>query len=314
VRSNGATAMVVAIAGLLATLLFSLKAPEERNYRFPVAFVIDKATLLPLSFMQFPAVAEYADPGWGTPGVMTKAPFLNGLTEQVLPSVQPEDINGLLAVYQDVLVSYVMDMMCTTFRGSWNTEVFSFETARVTTHTSEVRGPVRPGLVVERRKLVKDLPHGPVVNDVAGIAIEFTVPEHTAVTWKPTKATEDTTRVLEMSNAFVSLTVTIEREAYVLGSGGLIAFVGTSLEESQKTTFTLSYVMKVHASFERLLSGHPDMPAYTRWVDTLFGLLRQLDAEQRWRRIKQDYLLLRDQQALLLRGMGASGGSPAKPK
>ncbi|PYQ03598.1 MAG: hypothetical protein DMF83_20700, partial [Acidobacteria bacterium] len=40
-RSNAVTAAVVGVAGLLATLWFSLKAPDAREAVFPVVFVLD---------------------------------------------------------------------------------------------------------------------------------------------------------------------------------------------------------------------------------------------------------------------------------
>jgi hypothetical protein len=86
----------------------------------------------------------------------------------------------------------------------------------------------------------------------------------------------------------------------------------SSIEESQERTLTLSYEMKLTATFERLRSGHPDMPAHIRWVDTLFGQLRQFDSEQRWRSVKQDYALLRDQQEWLRQSFAPRGQGPAK--
>jgi hypothetical protein len=310
--SNGLTAAAVGIAGLLASLWFSLKSPEPREYRFPVVFVIDRATRLPLSVMEYPAVARYADPGWGAPGVAGKAPFLSGLTKKALPALKPDDNQGLNDVYLDVLVSYAMDVLGSTFRNTWDADVVSFELAHLGSARFGSREPLRKGAVFQRRELVNDLPHPEILRDGEAFAPTFTAPPRTSVVW--TAKTEPlVARVLELSNPFAKVAVAIERQGWSVGSGGVAPLAGiSSIEESQERTLTLSYEMKLTATFERLRSGHPDMPAHVRWVDTLFGQLRQFDSEQRWRSVKQDYALLRDQQEWLRQSFAPRGQGPAK--
>jgi thiol:disulfide interchange protein len=49
VKSQGFGALAVAVVALLATLFFTLKAPEAQRRRFPVVFVVERSTLLPVA-------------------------------------------------------------------------------------------------------------------------------------------------------------------------------------------------------------------------------------------------------------------------
>jgi hypothetical protein len=301
-RSNGVTAVVVGVAGLLATLWFSLKAPEARHHQFPVVFVLDAASRLPLPPWESLVAAPYADPATGL-GVLP--PGRDRLKAEIMRAAQPGDIDGLLALYLDVMVSYFMDALGRTFSTSWDVEVSSFETAQVATTSYGPRAPLGRGLSLPRRELVANVPRAQIVS-TPGFAETLTVPPGThAVGWE---AKDARNRVLRLSNPFVTLRVEIATWSYGIGAGGLAPLVGMSQMESQEKMATLSYLVSLDASFERLRSGHPDMPDYVRWVDTLFGQLRRCDAEQRWRRMKEDYVLLRDLQAGHQRDLG--GTSP----
>ncbi len=294
-RSNGVTAVVVGFAGLLATLWFSLKASDEKEAHFPVVFVLEKARRLPIFLIPpFSLATQYADPAEGTAATMGKAALIKGLTDQTLPAIQPDDISSLQNVYLDVLVSYVMDAMAGTFSKSWDVEIRRSETASVTTTRYRGRNPTRGSLLLQRNDLVKGLPHAEVARGMEGFTTELVVPPGTKAWWD---SKEPSKRVLTMSNPFVTVTVTVEWESFMVGGGALGFLIAASIDENQEKYLTLSYGMHLDATFERLLSGNRDMPAYTRWVDTLFGQLRGFDAEERWKRLKKDYTFIRDHQA-----------------
>jgi hypothetical protein len=91
-RSNGVTALGVGVAGILGTLWFSLKAPEERHHRFPVVFVLDTVSRLPLQPQESPAAAQYADPaaGLGVPPAFGR----RGLTVSWSRRSSPETVRA----------------------------------------------------------------------------------------------------------------------------------------------------------------------------------------------------------------------------
>src|SRR5207249_2371242 len=62
VATNLPTALAVGVVGALITLLLSLQ-PEERSTSFPVEYVIDTQTRLPLHCEAFPESQEYTDAG-----------------------------------------------------------------------------------------------------------------------------------------------------------------------------------------------------------------------------------------------------------
>jgi hypothetical protein len=180
------------------------------------------------------------------------------------------------------------------FHTGWDAEIIRFETAYLASSEYGSRAPSRAGLTINSREIVKDLPHAAVAGDMHRFWEKFVVPPNTKVErWKPNGIGV----VLEMSNPFVALSVTIDRDAWGIGCGSLALLAGMGRDESEERTFTVSYRVRLRATFQRLRSGHPDMPIHERWVSTLFGQLRLLDAEQRWRMIKQDYAFQRDQDA-----------------
>jgi hypothetical protein len=259
-RSNGITALVVGIVGLLATLWFSLKPPEDRHHRFPVVFVLDKVSRLPVPPWEGLAAVQYADPAAGL-GVFP-ALAMKGLKDEVLPSVRSEDNGALAAVYLDVLLSYVTDALCSVFSRSWDVEVSTFETAQANRTTVEPRVPFRSGLSLSVQDLLSEVPHAEFALSPPRRPNNMVVPLGTRTSgWE---ATDPRTRVLRMSNAFVRLSVEIAWESYALGSGGLAPLIGMSPTESQEKTICLSYVVTLDASFEKLRSGHPDMPDHVR--------------------------------------------------
>lgn len=294
-RSNGVTAAVVGLAGLLATLWFSLKPPDDRDRRFPVVFVLDTATLAPKPSSAFPAALDYADPGWKTPGVNVASFLSPGFHEKVLRGIRADDHQTLESVYLDVLADYVTDILCMAFLKSWDADVFSFEIASVASTQFGTREPLRTGIEIQTKDLLKPLRYSAILSRNA--PQRLIVPPGTSASWRVRDAQS---RVLEMTNPFATVALTIETQGLSLGSGALTTLTGETGDD-QKESVTLLYVMTMRATFERLRSGHRDMPAYTRWVDTMFTQVAKLNAEERWRRLKQDYGFLRDQQALVER-------------
>jgi hypothetical protein len=294
-KSNGITAAVVGLVGLLATLWFSLKPPDDRERRFPVVFVLDRSNLAAKQSWGFPAALAYSDPAWTTPGVPIASFMLHDFHEKVLRGMRTDDFEALEAVYLDVLSNYVNDILCTAFSQSWDADIFSFEIASQQSTTFGARQPLRKGLTIVRKDLVRPLPHADILS--AQGPPQVVVPPRTIAAWRVKDAKS---RVLEMSNPFVKVALTIETQGFGLGSGALTTLTGDTGDD-QKESVTLLYVVNMQATFERLRSGHSDMPAYTRWVDTLFAQVGKLNAEERWRRLKQDYGFLRDQQALVER-------------
>jgi hypothetical protein len=261
---------------------------------------------MPLSVIDFPAAATYTDPGWRIPGVISAA-WLSGLQARVLPSIPAADTDALQAVYLDVLVGYLNDILCMMFTTSWDAEVITFNLAHMSTSTFGARQPIRPGVAVNRRALVTALPYAPMLEATA-VRSTFVVPPGTSVTgWSVTREASVAGRVLEMSNPFATVRVMIDLHGWAVGAGGVAPLVGMSYYGSQEHAISMNYVMRLEASFERLRSGHPEMAAYMRWVDTFFAFASKLDSQERWQRIQQEFAFLKDQQIAFQREHQQSG-------
>ncbi len=285
-RSNGATALMVGGVGLLATLWFSLKPPEARRHRFTVTFVVDTDTRLPLSRDRYPDLWSYAAPDAAHPAMVDVEPFVQTLAAKT--PLSPSDVQ---AVYLDVLVAYVMDVFARNFASSWDVEIVRDKSVAVTTTKTSPRRPTPPGVKVERTDLVGHLSASKqLLAQILPGWEEFVVPPDTRLEWLE----DPWSRVLKASNPFVTVSIDVGRAfGAIYGSGRLGELAGMSREESQKRHMAFSFVMQLDASFERLRSGHPEMPRYTQWVDTIFSDLRAFDAEPVWAKIEQEHALFR---------------------
>lgn len=96
---------------------------------------------------------------------------------------------------------------------------------------------------------------------------------------------------VRLSNPFVRVSITVQSHS---GGGGLgrigdVCGLKPDRETGERHTHR-SWTLALHADFEPLRSGHPDMPKYKEWVETMFSQLRgELDAEERWRRLRAEY-------------------------
>jgi len=303
-RANGTTALLVGLVAGVLTLWFSLKTPEGRTYAFPVVFVIDQASRRPLR-LHSAWTEQFFDPGVRivpeTADVLVAGPGSAPVTGVPTPGSE-QDIAVQRRLYLEVLVYYVIGILERTFGQAWDVDVQGYETAELGPVRGPVpREPIKAGRSVSRDELVKTLPEYPGLGHwppYPGDSHECVLPPDTSVIWT---AVGDRERKLTMANRFATVTVTIAGMSMWLRGGGTIAAlmgVQAPAIETGDSLATLQYQMKLEATFERFLSGHPSMPAHIRWVDALFYQLRSLDAAQLWTRFKQDYSLVRDLEEL----------------
>jgi hypothetical protein len=73
---------------------------------------------------------------------------------------------------------------------------------------------------------------------------------------------------------------------------GSYAFILGLTEGQQESLWTNQYTIIVDASFQRFLTGSPDMPRYKKWAtDIVNGLRNQFDERELWSSLREYYLL-----------------------
>jgi hypothetical protein len=113
---------------------------------------------------------------------------------------------------------------------------------------------------------------------------KMTVPPETKVGFVTSKYG----KTLVLTNPFVRVYITINRHSGSIGLGDyqwLLNYDNKQNEEFWSEHFEVS----CKAEFEKFRSGHPKMPRYKRWIETMFTEVQdQLDDERRLKR-SRDY-------------------------
>ena len=95
-------------------------------------------------------------------------------------------------------------------------------------------------------------------------------------------------RALVLTNPFTRVSITIYKRGGSIGLGDYIWLLGYDNKKSEEF-WSEHFEVTCKAKFEKIRSGHPDMPRYKRWVETMFAEIQyQLDDEKRLKRAR-DY-------------------------
>lgn len=285
VRVNGRSAVIVGAAGVLITLLLSLKAEHVTVPPFPAAFVFHRQTRQPFSCDAIPEATRFADPGFA--GNVRPAFSLVAEAIKKQPTLlETADDSVSNALYLDVLLRHVVDLLSFAFSKSWDAEVVRFDLphARETRYGS--REPKKEGTKVERQALVRLFPESPILD--SDFLKVLTLPPDTTVRRVPA---DGNTRSLELANPFATVTIMLKWHSSGRGIGRLRDLCGLPMSGKYDEWLSATYLISLDARFEQLRSGHPEMPVYRRWVQTMFDELRAFDAERRWQEVKDAYQL-----------------------
>ncbi len=292
VRINAWSAFIIGAAGVLVTLLVSLKTEEVIVQPFPAAFVFDRHTRQPFSCPGLSEATQYADPGFANLVVPAFALVaeLSKDRSALLANDDDELSNGL---YLDILLRHVVDLLTRTFAKSWDAEVVRFDLPRGMETRYGEHTPHREGGEINRQTLVNLFPESAVLAfippvDAADVFNVLNVPPNTTVVRLP--GGKDT-RALELRNPFATVTISLRWHSSQRGIGRLQDVCNLPMSGNYDNWLSATYSISVRARFQRLRSGHPDMPLYRRWVDTMFSEIRGFDAERRWQAVKEAFQL-----------------------
>jgi hypothetical protein len=113
---------------------------------------------------------------------------------------------------------------------------------------------------------------------------KMTVPPKTKVDFVTSKYS----RAVVLTNPFTRVSITIDRRSGSIGLGDYQWLLGYDNKENEGF-WSEHFEINCKYEFEKFKSGHPDMPRYKRWVETMFAEIQyQLDDEGRLKRAR-DY-------------------------
>lgn len=280
VAANLPTALAVSAVGALLTLLFSLQ-PAERSTSFPVEYVLDPKTVLPLSCEAFPECTSYTDAGGAS--VFGAWTVIDEITQG--KPVAVGDNLVLSQLYRDVLVRQLLDTLRFTYLKSWDAQPSRFELPTGGGHITYAARAVWTGRKLGGADLVAACGGSP---GWVSSKFEFlNLPPNTDVSG----VTQPESFVLRLRNAFSDVSLEVTSRGVESGLGPLreLCHIGF---EAEKDYWRPRYSVALSATFSTLRSGHPEMPLYKHWVDTMIGEIERFDSVRRWAALRDQYLLI----------------------
>lgn len=111
---------------------------------------------------------------------------------------------------------------------------------------------------------------------------KMTVPPKTKVDFITSKYS----RILVLTNPFVRVSITIDKRSGSVGLGDYQWLLGYDNKQNEEF-WSEHFKVSCKAEFEKFKSGHPEMPRYKRWVETMFAEIQYLlDDEKRLERAR----------------------------
>ncbi|MCU1269088.1 MAG: hypothetical protein JWN74_382 [Acidobacteriaceae bacterium] len=96
---------------------------------------------------------------------------------------------------------------------------------------------------------------------------------------------------IKLHNRFCTITIDTHFGSSMVGAGSYRMILGMSQEQSQKALKSNQYIVVVSVTFNRFLTGNPEMPNYRKWAsDISDGLEAQFSDQVVWSKTR-DWLL-----------------------
>ncbi len=276
---------VAAVTGILFSLfIFGAEPPIEEV--FASTFTYDADTKMP-SNLPWLWNRRFEDARFAPAELFKQRPELFN---------DPKDKGGD-SLYHDLLQRSLVDWIGMIYRGSWQTEILSFESAigrELRFQPAEATAPA-PSKILTTAEIAKLLEGNKFASINTGIPPQIALPPGATLTISPPQrdASNLETSEIRIRDWFCTISIRTMRSGGIRSIGSYRKMDGISDEESGKL-WTARYIVRFKAEFSRWLSGNPEMPKYKKWARQLAdGLKAQFDEETIWRRTRDDYLFLK---------------------
>jgi len=204
----------------------------------------------------------------------------------------PDDATGSV-LYHHLLQKSLVDWIGSLYRGSWQTELLSFEvpTGRQLRFQPSGATP-EPSKILTTEEITTLLNGNKFAGINTGMPPQIALPPRAKLRITPPHREPNglMTSEIRIQNLFCTVTIRTEESMSVRGAGSLARLAALSDAENQQLETTM-YIVRFKAEFSRWFGGNPDMPKYKRWATQLANELKeQFDEQIIWQRTKEDYI------------------------
>ena len=279
------SAIGVALFAILTALLFSLNS-EVIELKFVSTLFFHKSDKKPLD-CHLSRDGRLKFGGHQFSGMLSQ--FIHGWLEECEDLNKAEfnkDREKIEEFYHNMILIKLIDQFFWMYSARWDTNIYSVRRGMGESKESYVDSKETPPydclkwedlLNTEQQNNFYDLlsafSHIKETKVPPKTKIDFIITEHK--------------REMILRNSFVKITITIN---YSGGSSGLGDYRWLLSYDNKRSDEFWSEHFRVNcnAKFEKLKSGHPEMPKYKQWVDVMFAEVQyQLDEKERLKRAKE---------------------------
>jgi hypothetical protein len=278
----GVTAL---IGSLLAVALFGSEPAILKVFSTPI--MIDAKTGLPFEGLPYPAL-----PVLPTIGAREKLKA----HPELIPDLKVDPFAQTL--YHHLLQRAIVNWLEEKYPSTWEADVFPMSLGESSGYMFQSKQvPSRLYPTDELTKKMADNKFGDIMGPFGDSkAFGLAVPEGTEleISAPHMDASIGEVSALKLRNRLCTITVETRRSMSMVGAGSYRLMLGLNQEQAQQAIRTDQYIVVISASFNRFLSGHPEMPKYKKWAsDITNGLEAQFDERAMWDKSKEWLLVHR---------------------
>jgi hypothetical protein len=274
--------VVALIGSTIAVVLFSSERPIHKVFSVPI--IIHADTRLPLEGLPYPVLPM--DFAIRVREELTAHP-------DILPN--PKEDSFAQSIYHHALQRAIIYWLEEKYPATWQVDVFPSTLGEISGYSFQSRKvPTR----LYRPSELKTKLSGNKFADISGMfaggdKFGLAVPTGTELTviapyLDPARGEVSS---VKLHNRFCTITIDTSYGMSMVGAGSYRLLFGMTQLQAQQAMKSDQYVVQISATFNRLLTGNPEMPDYKKWVvDITNGLETQFSDEVVWSKTK-DWIL-----------------------
>lgn len=297
-----ATALLSALA-----LVFAFNRPGPISRVFPVIFVVEKATLLPVVIPDRPF------------------PFTSLILPDMMGQVDPKTFdlpNGQNAfdfikpLYHEYLQKMFVDDLAMKQFGTWRMKTERFVDLIQWTPLPDATSYPSRILSIEELERIFDKNRFARVHSGFG---KWALPPGTELRIEVPRQDPQLGEIgsIHLKNSLCEVSIRTVASLSMVGLGKYTPLIGASIDVAQDKYWTLQYVTTIDVSFSWYRIGDPDMAVQREWANAIVEELSfSFDEESIWNRTKDNFLLKRHfqtQPAGMELQVGPIRGSKVRP-
>ncbi len=248
--------VVASVGAILSVLVFSEGTKE--TVEFPVSIIIEKKSGTPTALAPPPFIAPVKNYGFAI------AEFQKIASKEQLAALKLGEIDGRQKFYLQALHWEILDVLQNQYSYGWKVKTTSYKVAG---------GDARRWQT----------------ESAGGEKLEYDKVRETLLKENVLTAVDRKT-LTGISGLWLTQRVSLESLEWMVGVGMYATLLGIPQLEAQDKFATITYLMRIETTTNRLFQGNPNLPPLKKWASQMTTLLKDsLDSSLEWDRFKEQW-------------------------